>query len=281
MSLTKHLSTDNSPVAQYFKTYFNFKPFLEEENSGLVGAYTIRPKSFDNYPWADMGHIVEYLLVLHLGISIEQLLPMRFAKDNYSSIFSEMKNKYGNFNTKSIHFKQLTDDLYKLSKVEAVYRNGVYTSLSSIQNLTSTYFMQEDLKTIYELSLSQIELFNNKNVKLKYNPTFDLSSSVGGADADLYIIRPGGNYLLDLKTTVKPVVKEDMMCQLLGYVFLDKTNQHKFKDVGLYLPRQNLISEWNIEDLIKNYSTFKSMEEAKVNFIHTVQKLNNSPKRFL
>ena len=135
--------------------------------------------------------------------------------------------------------------------------------------------MKADLKTIYDLSLTQNELFNNTKSNFVYNPIFDLSTDIGGADADLYLVRPRGNYLIDLKTTVKPVVKEEMMQQLLGYVFLDESNKHNFTDIGLYLPRQNLISEWNIQEIIVKNSSFKSTLEAKSEFIKMVKKLNN------
>lgn len=280
MSLTSHLSIENSPVTQYFKKHFKFSPFLEEENKGLAGAYTIRPKSFTDYPWADMGHMTEYLLALHIGLPIEFLLPVRFAKKEYTPVFYEMKRKYDGFSarTQKIDFKQLSDDLYKLSKIEGVYRNNHHLELSHLQKISATQAMRDDLKTIYDLSLSQHELFNDKKTKFKYNPIFDLSNQIGGADADLCVLRSHGNYLLDLKTTLKPVVKEEMMQQLLGYVFLDKSNEHNFVDVGLYLPRQNLISEWKIVDLIKNYSDFSTVEEAKSTFISVVNNLNNNKK---
>lgn len=280
MSLTSHLSSEKSPITQYFKNHFNFSLFLEEENKGLAGAYTIRPKSFTDYPWADMGHIVEYLLALHMGLPIEYLFPVRFAKEEYPNIFYEMKRKYDGFSarTQKIDFKQLSDDLYKLSKIEGVYRNGHFLEMSYLQKITATKAMEDDLKTIYELSLTQHELFNDKKARFKYNPMFNLSKEVGGADADLYVIRSHGNYLLDLKTTLKPVVKEEMMQQLLGYVFLDKNNEHKLMEIGLYLPRQNLISEWKIEDIIKNYSDFSTVEEAKKVFINIVSNLNNNNK---
>ena len=65
-----------------------------------------------------------------------------------------------------------------------------------------------------------------------------------------------------------------MLYQLLGYVFLDEKNEHNLIDIGLYLPRQNLISEWNVEELITKYSTFKNKDDAKLNFINMVRSLN-------
>lgn len=280
MSLTSHLSSETSPITQYFKTNFDFSKFIAEENQGLVGVYTIRPKIFDNFPWSDMGHMVEYLLILHMGLPIEYLFPVRFAKEEYPQIFYEMKRKYDGFSNrlKDINFDMLSDDLYRLSKIEGVYRNGNYLALNYLQNVKATDVMKEDLKTIYKLALSQNEVFNDKKAKFSYNPMFELSAAVGGADADLYMVRAKGNYLLDLKTTVKPQVKEDMLYQLLGYVFLDKNKQHNFVDVGLYLPRQNLISEWNIEELVTKHSKFKTVEEAKKEFIEIVNNLTQAKK---
>ena len=253
MSLTSHLNFTDSPVLKFFKKNFNFENFIKEENAGLLGSYTIKPKSFIDYPWADMGHITEYLLILHIGLPIEYLLPMRFAKNDYSVIFYEMKRKYDNFQFvfDKINFKDLVTDLYKLSKIEGVYRNGNVLSVNYIHNVKATDVMIDDLKTIFDLSLSKNEVFNNDKIKFMYNPTFALSSNIGGADADL-----------------------DMLYQLLGYVFLDEKNEHNLIDIGLYLPRQNLISEWNVEELITKYSTFKNKDDAKLNFINMVRSLN-------
>ena len=52
--------------------------------------------------------------------------------------------------------------------------------------------MKDDLKTIYELALSQNEIFNDSKARFNYNPTFDLSGVIGGADADLYMLRKEG-----------------------------------------------------------------------------------------
>lgn len=280
MSLTSHLANENSPILNYFVDNFKIGEFIEEENKGLSGAYTIKPKSFNNYPWSDMGHMVEYLLNLHMGLPVEHLFPMRFAKEKYSQIFYEMKRKYEGFSSRlnNINFNMLSDDLYRLSKIEGVYRNGGQLTLNYLQNVNATEVMKEDLKTIYQLSLSENEVFNNNNVQFTYNPVFDLSANVGGADADIYIIRKKGNYLLDLKTTIKPQVKEDMLYQLLGYIFLDQSGKHNFIDIGLYLPRQNLISEWNIEEIIQKHSTFSTTEEAKKAFINVVNNLTTTNK---
>ena len=281
MSLTSHLSSESSIVFQYFKNNFDLEKFLKEENKDLMGAYTIKPKIFSDYPWADMGHMVEYLLILHMGLPVEYLFPMKYAKDEYPQIYYEMKRKYDNFFSRldKIDFNQLSTDLYKLSKIEGVFRNGAYQSLNYISNLRATEVMKEDLKTIYELSLSQNEVFNDSKARFNYNPSFELSSVVGGADADLYMLRKEGNYLIDLKTTLKPIVKEEMIYQLLGYVFLDKSNNHKINKIGLYLPRQNLISEWDMEELIKSYSKFKNMEDAKGGFLDMMNVLNAMNKR--
>lgn len=281
MSLTSHLSNENSIIFKYFKNNFNLEKFLNEENKGLIGAYTIKPKIFNDYPWADMGHMVEYLLILHMGLPVEYLFPMRFAKDEYPQVYYEMKRKYDNFYSRlnKIDFKQLSTDLYKLSKIEGVFRNGVSQSLNNINRYEANEVMKDDLKTIYELALSQNEIFNDSKARFNYNPTFDLSGVIGGADADLYMLRKEGNYLIDLKTTLKPVVKDEMIYQLLGYVFLDKSDSHNIKKIGLYLPRQNLISEWEIEDVIKNYSKFKSTKDAKDNFLDLMNILNVMNKK--
>ena len=83
------------------------------------------------------------------------------------------------------------------------------------------------------------------------NPTFDGSSDVGGADADLIM----KSTLIDIKATVNPKIGRPWLWQLLGYALLDYSDQYGIDTVGVYLSRQGCFLEWPIEVLISEISS--------------------------
>ena len=82
------------------------------------------------------------------------------------------------------------------------------------------------------------------------NPTFEGSSDIGGADADLIV----NGTLIDIKTTVGREIKPDWIRQLLGYVLLDYSNIHQIRAISLYMARQGILFEWELEDAIRRLS---------------------------
>jgi len=281
MSLTSEISNPDSKISLFFRKHFNFFSFIENTNNELKNFYTLSPNNKQNYPWSDVGHMVEYLMILNMGLPIADLFPLVYAKKGFPNYFLELNKKYHNFSeflkTKE-KFHDLCNDLFRCSKIEKMVRSGEVISESQIKTFVISPTILDDMMNIYFKSLKINTIINDLNNKFYYNPTFDLSALVGGADADLYLIKPNGNTLLDLKTTIRPQITEDMLFQLLGYSFLDLSNEHNFKNVGIYLTRQNLISEWSLSDLVKNNSKFSKYETAKDNFIDIVLSNHNIRK---
>ena len=79
------------------------------------------------------------------------------------------------------------------------------------------------------------------------NPTFDGSKDVGGADADLIV----DGMLIEIKTTKKPEIKPEWIWQLLGYMLLDYSDCHRIGSIGLYMARQGILFEWDLEETIR------------------------------
>ena len=102
------------------------------------------------------------------------------------------------------------------------------------------------------------------------NPTFEGSGDVGGADGDLIV----DGYLIDIKTSVQKKVDYKWVWQLLGYVLLDYTDQYRINGVGLYMARQGLLIQWDLEEAIRGLSTGKasSIEDLRSQFMTIVQK---------
>ena len=82
------------------------------------------------------------------------------------------------------------------------------------------------------------------------NPAFEGSYDVGGADADLIV----DGALLEIKTTVRPEINLNWIRQLLGYVLLDYSDSHQIKAIGLYMARQGILFQWELEDAIQRLS---------------------------
>ncbi|NCP98468.1 hypothetical protein GW796_10670 [archaeon] len=277
MSLTSELSNKTSNIRLFFNNNFTFSPFINSINSEISGFHTLMPKDKNNYPWSDVGHMTEYLMLLHIGLDVSELFPMKFAKNEFRNFYAKTKLKYNDsapYFKNRIKFKELCNNLYRMSTIEKMYRSKDIVSSLQLNNIFITDSVFQDMINIYFQSLSINPIINNKDNFFCYNPLFDLSAAIGGADADLYLIKPKGNTLLDLKTTIRPQLTEDMLFQLLGYVFLDVSREHKLTSIGVYLTRQNLISDWDISTLISKYSKFETVKEAQNEFVKVLLNCN-------
>ena len=106
------------------------------------------------------------------------------------------------------------------------------------------------------------------------NPTFEGSSDVGGADADLIV----DGTLIDIKTTVNPRIEPDWIRQLLGYVLLDYSDRHQISSIGLYMARQGILFEWGLEDVIGglSYGGAADIKSLREQFKTEVQRSSRS-----
>ncbi len=83
-------------------------------------------------------------------------------------------------------------------------------------------------------------------------PSFDGSTFVGGADADLIV----DGCLYDVKTTMKPRDRlPQNVRQLLGYALLDWNNALALESVGFYFSRQGTWLSWALDDLVAQTAT--------------------------
>ena len=107
------------------------------------------------------------------------------------------------------------------------------------------------------------------------NPIFDGSHDVGGADADLIV----DGTLIDIKTSVKPVINADYIWQLLGYTLLDYSDRYHIDSIGLYMSRQGILFKWDlaaaIADLCPGHPL--SIAELRAKF----QELIDAPQQSL
>ncbi len=99
------------------------------------------------------------------------------------------------------------------------------------------------------------EMFTDKAV---FNPIFDGSADVGGADADLLL----GDCLVEIKASVPGKVERSWLRQLTGYVLLDYSDAFKIRRVALYLARQAIWLTWPLTKLLPAVAQGKASSEA-------------------
>jgi hypothetical protein len=78
------------------------------------------------------------------------------------------------------------------------------------------------------------------------NPTFSGSIDIGGADADLII----DGCLIDIKTTITPVINSVWLRQLAGYLLLDDDDAYHIQSVGVYMARLGELLVWSVEEFL-------------------------------
>ncbi len=77
------------------------------------------------------------------------------------------------------------------------------------------------------------------------NPTFEGSSDVGGADADLMV----DGCLIELKSGKKPINSNDIR-QVLGYYLLDYEDKREITSLAIYRTRHGVCHRWSVDDIL-------------------------------
>lgn len=278
MSLVSHLNSATSPLNIFFKENFKgLKQFLENDNKVIAQAETIFPASKKDYPWGLVGHMAEYLFQINLGLKVQQLYPMRVLAKANSTPAAELYNraiaafKYP-VEANSVRFVEQCSALYSLAIIEHHWRND---GVVSIKNINVNEIILTDMMNLWECSLKSNPYYNIMD-KYIYNPEFSLSLVVGGADADFIKVNQDkkiGNTLVDMKLTINPEINHKWVYQLLGYYFLDKLGYYKIKNLEIFLPRQNSLLRWSVEEIVVSASDFPTVRKAKAGFMDALKQI--------
>lgn len=277
MSLVSHISSANSPLNHYFKENFvGLRDFLKADENVIKEAPIIIPQNKLNYPWGEVGHIAEYMFMVGLKLHVGSLYPMRLLVGANSTPAQQLYNraiqafKYP-INAQSTHFLEQCNVLYSLAHIEGIWRGK---SIIDIRNLNVSESMLLDLKNLWEISLRSSSFFKVTD-KFIYNPEFSLSRLVGGADADFIKVgtEKSGNTLVDMKLSITPKINSQWIYQLLGYYFLDKLGYYKIKNIEIFLPRQNYLLHWGVEEIILGATNFATVRRAKAEFMNALKQI--------
>ena len=92
------------------------------------------------------------------------------------------------------------------------------------------------------------------------------SSAVSRSEAGLLV----DGLLMDIKATVTPKIKSEMIHQLLGYTLLDYADDYRIRHVGIYMARQAYYVRWRLSELLNALGCEKSLKELRTLFSHLI-----------
>ena len=103
---------------------------------------------------------------------------------------------------------------------------------------------------------------------------FVLNPGFGGSDADLIV----DGTLIDIKTTIKQEIKPEWLWQVLGYTLLDYSDRYRINGIGLYMSRQGILCQWDLEEALQGLRPDKhqTIDELRCRFKNLVESESSS-----
>jgi hypothetical protein len=278
MSLSSHLEFKGSPVRAWFEEHLpETRHVAREANRKLRGGATDCPiPRIDGADAGLVGTAVDYLLRACLRVtSIEWTVASQAVQALTTDARIDMRaieiEREAVSDIKKLRpsRRDLTDDEWidlcvrclVLARFEQFYRAGpvsraifdlVVQPLRQCNGLDQFVEMSLSAATIKDLAqLGRAAWEDNRDLRkarpLVLNPRFELSSALGGADADL-IAR---HRLIDWKaSTTTGVVGRHQLWQLIGYALADSVDEYDIREVGIAALRWRSAVSWPLIDLL-------------------------------
>ena len=143
------------------------------------------------------------------------------------------------------------EEVARTGRADGMSAEGDCLDAESLIDLAKPHWIDD----LTELSWRFYDRFNHLlGLPHVLNPRFDGSAAVGGADADMIV----GGTLIEIKTTIRREIPSNWIWQLLGYTLLDYSDLHHTNGVGLYMARQGLLIEWDLEEAIRELTSGES-----------------------
>ena len=261
MSLTGHFKDKNSPIRTFLRDQFpDTRTFLKDPRSRLREGDMIRPDG--DIPFGTIGTAFDYRLRYYFGVTpYSELVAFRGAAHLGLShdFFDELETLLNHCNPIGRRLAEAEEDELNrhcvvLALLEEVARAGLRPgsplavgeshSSKALIGIAKPHWL-DDLRA---LSWKFYDGFNNLLTQPNVlNPTFEGSAHVGGADADLIV----DGRLIDIKTSAKQEIQSDSIWQLLGYVLLDYSDVHRINSISLYMARQGIFFQWDLDEAIR------------------------------
>ena len=138
----------------------------------------------------------------------------------------------------------LLEEAIRTGNMDSDLATGRYNDANALLAIAEPHWI-DDLR---ELSWKFYDEYNHLTARpFVLNPTFEGSGDVGGADADLIV----DGSLIEMKCTIKKQIQPDSLRQILGYVLLDYSDKYQITGIGIYMARQGLLFQWDLEEALE------------------------------
>lgn len=304
MSITAALRDPKSFVRQFMSEQFpNTRSVVRAANSKLKEADTIRPA--EPVGWGTVGAAADQRIQLYLGHPSGNLRDQRrgvqagaiflqsegiqlnelglYLQEGQSVLgavvpdfFSKLEDVLSRSRQSSVQMGDEDEELLcRCCVVLTMFEQMGRLMLTpqtffinpaparSVQELLSRIpeFWVEDLRNIsLAFRESQTDFISEAN-NVTFAPAFQ-SSAVSRSEADLLV----DGLLMEIKTTVNPKIKSEMIHQLLGYALLDYADEYRIRRVGVYMARQAYLVRWELSELLSALGSEKSLKELRTLF---------------
>lgn len=276
MSLTSELSSSTSWVNKYFKRHFTgVAAFAKVEGPDIKALETKVPTKLKGRSLSRVGTAVDYNIrlewglqplessVISAGIERMKLLGTQNPREERLQWAQAVRRRLGTPDDSSDEGLARTSIL--LAHLDAGFRSGGRWGEDMVEiareltedgwnpNRLLDVAKESETTEVVELArLAREALKPREGEAIVLGPTFEGSTYVGGADADLIM----GGHLYDIKTTTDPRKGlPDTIRQLLGYALLDWHDDYGIQSVGIYFSRQGATITWELEDLLARTAT--------------------------
>ena len=128
-------------------------------------------------------------------------------------------------------------------RIDGVLNASRFSDARALLSIAESHWI-DDLR---ELSWLFFDKYGDlSSLPFVLNPTFQGSSYVGGADADLIV----DGTLIDIKCTIKNDIQPNWLMQVLAYVLLDFSDKYRISGIGIYMARHGLLFQWDLDELL-------------------------------
>lgn len=290
LSLPGQIRRVGGPTHRFFTTRLpNVGPVLNDAEDRLRGASTLRPRGGRNaFPWMTVGSAIDYRIRFYFEnphpAQLEAFHAIKWHDGSEAgTALGDLVPMYGSGRGWQVPkiAKALFDGLPALTKrlqpvgrrlpradEEELCRYCFALALLDRKMTPSTQDVAHPLKhlppgsTLNDLlrvapaeavaDLRELSwLFHTACSNLlgkKVQMHVSLQSSLAGASPDMLV----QGRLIDIKTTVKPMVKREWLYDLIGYALFDLDNVHNIHTVGFYMARQGMFLEWPLDTLVEH-----------------------------
>jgi hypothetical protein len=261
MSLTTELKRQDSPIFEFLNENLDrslVKSIIAEHNSIVSRFPVLAAPPGSN--WSLVGTAMSYAFRWQIQspeVWLKNSLAWRGARE------LDLANDLSQVIQQATSEEQKNFCCLLMAGFEQAYRGRLCPELAYIMKLPSREKLLLEMPD-YAASVADIQQLR-RGFKLQYvaansepiylNPTFDGSSDVHGADAQLIV----GTRLIDVRTTMKrrPLTLVGFY-QQIAYCLLDYSDEYGLTKIVWIYPRQQTFLSYSLDRIIKNIAQLRA-----------------------